>query len=291
MTATILQVIFPVFAIVLVGYLYGRRHRPAMEVANRLNMDLFIPALLFSALSGKGFELHNQGKLVLAGVLVVLLPGLAAPFVGRWLGYPFKTVAPPLMFNNSGNMGLPLALLAFGEPGFQVAVVLFMVENFLHFSVGVLIMEHRAHWKLLVQPLFLGASLGILVNLTGLQVPATVAQPIAMLGDIAIPLMLIALGVRLNEVDLSEWRAGLVGALARPLLGIAGGLLVIAAVPLSPLQQQGLLLFTALPPAVLNFLFAERYRQDPQIVAAIVLIGNLASLLAIPLALAWILSR
>ena len=289
MLLTILQVVFPVFSIVAVGFLYARRRAPQMDAANRLNLDVFTPALLLSVLSGRDVDLQGQAWLVIGGIAVSLLPGLFALWPGRRIGYPIKTLAPPLMFNNSGNMGLPLALLAFGEQGLVAAVVLFMVENFLHFSVGIAIMEHRLHPALFLQPLFLAAALGIGINLSGLTLPASIALPIEMLGNISIPLMLFALGVRLTDIDLRQWHDGLLGAIVRPLLGLLAALACIALLPLSPLQQQALILFSVLPPAVLNFLLAERYQQEPHRVAAIVLIGNLASLIIVPVALYFVL--
>jgi predicted permease len=289
MLLKILEVVFPVFAIVMVGFVYGRRYRPDMTVVNRLNLDVFTPALLFSVLSGRGFDLAANYWLAGAALLVVLVPGLFALWPGRHLGYSVKTLAPPLMFNNSGNMGLPLALLAFGKPGLVAGVVLFMVENFLHFSVGIAIMEHRLHPRVFLKPLFLAAAAGIVVNLNVVGVPEAVALPIRMLGDISIPLMLFALGVRLTETDLGLWRDGLVGAVVRPLLAVLVALACIGLLPLTPLQQQALVLFAALPPAVLNFLLAERYRQEPQRVAAMVLMGNAASLIVIPVTLYWLI--
>jgi len=289
MLLKIIQVVFPVFAIVVVGFVYGRRYRPDMGVVNRLNLDIFTPALLFSVLSGRDVDLAANYWLAAAALLVVLLPGLFALWPGRRLGYAVKTLAPPLMFNNSGNMGLPLALLAFGKSGLVAGVVLFMVENFLHFSVGIAIMEHRLHPRVFLKPLFLAATAGIVVNLNAVDVPETVALPIRMLGDVSIPLMLFALGVRLTETDVGLWRDGLIGAVVRPLLALLVALVCIELLPLTTLQQQVLVLFAALPPAVLNFLLAERYRQEPQRVAAMVLMGNAASLIVIPVTLYWVI--
>ena len=73
MLPRILAILFPIFAIVAAGYFYGRRHRPEMAVANRLNMDVFVPALVFAAMAGKRFELADYGPLAVAGLLVNLL--------------------------------------------------------------------------------------------------------------------------------------------------------------------------------------------------------------------------
>ena len=87
------------------------------------------------------------------------------------------------------------------------------------------------------------------------------------------------------SIDFKDWQIGAVGALISPLSGLAIGLLYIQLAPLPNQQVSMLLLFCALPPAVLNFLVAERFNQEPQKVASIVLIGNFASILVIPVVL------
>jgi predicted permease len=101
--------------------------------------------------------------------------------------------------------------------------------------------------------------------------------------------VLFALGVRLIHINWQDWKVGLVGAVVSPLSGLAIALPASYLLDLPPQQASLLILFGALPPAVLNYLVAERYRQQPQLVASIVLMGNLAALLVIPLVLAFIL--
>jgi predicted permease len=287
MLLRIVSIIFPLFAIVLAGWLYGRRHRPDMALANQLNLDVFVPALVFAALAGKSFELQTYWLLAAGGVLVVLGSGLAAWPLARLLRVEAKTFLPPMMFNNSGNMGLPLAVLAFGEAALPAAVVLFLVENLLHFSLGVWMLDHRARlvtlWRM---PMMLAALAGLAVSLTGLTLWPPLATAIRMLGDISIPLLLFTLGVRLADASFHAWGVGLAGAVARPLLGVLIAWGAGLALGLPPRHQAMLLVFGALPPAVLNYVFAERYRQEPDKVASIVMVGNVAALLFIPLALA-----
>ena len=110
-----------------------------------------------------------------------------------------------------------------------------------------------------------------------------------MIGDSAIPLMLISLGVRMNDVHWRDFGTSLLAAAVCPLTGLVMAGLAVMFIPMTREQIGLTYLFGALPPAVLNFLFAERYKQEPQRVASIVLIGNLAALIFLPLALAWVL--
>jgi hypothetical protein len=124
MLLRIVAIIFPVFAIVAVGFFYARRKRPDMAFANQLNMDVFVPALVFAALAGKSFDLTAYWPLAAGGVIVVLGSGLLTWPLAKLLKVDSRTFLPPMMFNNSGNMGLPLMLLAFGEQALPAAVVL-----------------------------------------------------------------------------------------------------------------------------------------------------------------------
>jgi predicted permease len=288
--AQILSIVTPVFGLVLVGWLYASRHGPDMTAANRVNLEVFTPALIFDVLSAKDFRLVEYQELALGAAMVVLGSGVIALLASRATGQAARTLVPPSMFNNSGNMGLPLAVLAFGEQALPAAVVVFLVENLLHFTLGVRLLDPGAGLgRLLRLPLVIACLLGIGFSLLRLHPPGPIALGVEMLGQVAIPLMLFSLGVRLTQADWSHWRIGLLGGLLRPAAGLLAALPALALLPLEGDLARQLILFAVLPPAVLNYVLAEQYRQEPEIVAAIVIWGNLASLLTIPLTLALIL--
>ena len=286
----IVAIIFPVFSIVAVGYLYARyRRNTDMSSGNRLNMEVFIPALIFDTLSASDYALTDYLLLTLGGAAVILGSGLVAWPVARLLGYQWKTFVPPMMFNNSGNMGVPLIILTFGSAALPAAVLLFAIENFLHFLLGQQMITQRWSLKSVFQnPMILATLLGIGVAISGIVVPEFLRLPIHMLGQISIPLLLFSLGVRMISIDLNDWRIGSVAALVCPLSGLIIAIPFVHLLPLPGDQASMLLLFSALPPAIINFLVAERFNQEPQKVASIVLIANFASILVIPLVL-WVI--
>ena len=286
----LVAILFPIFGIVAAGYVYARHHKPEMAVANRLNMDVFVPALVFAAMAGKSFDLAAHAPLALAGFLVLATCGLLAWPLARLVGSQPKTLVPPMMFNNSGNIGLPLALLAWGEEALPAAVILFMVENTLHFSLGARLLDPHARlltlWRV---PVVFAALAGLTVAMFRIPIWQPLLTAIKMLGDVSVPLLLFSLGVRMTDVSFKEWKVATGSAILRPLAGMAIAAGVIQLLGLQGREAAMLLVFGALPPAVLNFLFAERYRQEPERVASIVLIGNLAALFFLPLALALVL--
>ena len=194
------------------------------------------------------------------------------------------------MFVNAGNMGLPLMVLAFGEDALPAAVVLFFVENFLHYSLGTWMLDHRAKlWNLWRVPVIAAALGGLAVSLLQFPLWQPLWLGVKMLGDVSIPLLLFSLGVRLTDSRHADWKISIAGAVTTPVAGVLVALAANHLLGLTGRDAAMLILFGALPPAVLNYIFAERYRQEPERVASIVLIGNSASLAIIPLTLAWVL--
>ncbi len=286
MLERILGIILPVFLVIALGFAYARKAKPDMAWVNRINMNVLAPALIFTALAGKDFDLVANRLLILGSIGVVLGSGLLAwPFA--WLLHEDRrTFVPPMMFNNCGNMGLPLAVLAFGQPGFSAMVALFTISNLLHFTLGVWILDHHAKFaNLLRNPMVIATFAGFLFALFHPPLPDFLMLALKMTGDAMIPLMLISLGVRLSDVSWSSWRLGVIGGLVCPLTGIATAALLAPVLGLDRDQQGLLLLFGCLPPAVLNFMVAEQYGQEPGKVASIVLIGNLLAIAFVPVGL------
>lgn len=290
MLLRIVSILFPLFAIVALGYWVGKKAKPDLSHANKLNMDVFVPALVFAALASKPFRPENDIPLLLATLAIVVGSGAAAWGIARLLKIDPKTLVPPVMFNNCGNLGLPLAVLAFGEEALAPMVVMFMASNLLHFSFGAWLLDHRVRmitiWKV---PSVMATIAGLAVGMSGIPVWEPLLISIKMVGDIAIPLMLIGLGVRLADSRISSIKLGLIGAVLRPVVGMAIAAVLLLFIDFPPLQKALVLVFGALPPAVLNFIFAERYGQEPEKVASMVLIGNVAALLFLSIALAIVL--
>lgn len=291
------SIILPVFAIIAIGYGYARWRgevvRSDMASVNRVSMEVLAPLMVFSALAAKDFDLLHNGWLILASVLISLGSGVLAWPVARLLGYDKRTFLPPMMYNNGGNMGVPLMLLAFGPESLSAAVALFTAATFIYFSVGVKMLQAGRNTrpgsflKLLNSPIMVAMILGVLFALLHIPVPKPLLSAMKLLGEASIPIMLFALGVRMMDISFKSWHIGLVGAVTCPLVGLAVALVLDQVLPLTSAQRGQMFLFAALPPAVLCFMVAEQYRQEPDKVASIVLLGNLAALVFVPVGL-WL---
>jgi hypothetical protein len=286
MFVRILGIILPVFSVVALGWLYAARVKPDLGWVNRINIAMLQPALVFSALASKDFELEANLPLIAGGIGVVLGSGLLAWPFARLAHQDYRTWVPPMMFNNCGNMGLPIAYLSFGQPGLSAMVTLFSISNLMHFTLGVHIVNRDAPvGPIFRSPIVIATIVGFVFALAHPPLPDWLTFAIKLVGDAAIPLVLISLGARLAEAKFDDLRLGILGGLVCPLTGIAIAGLLTLVLDLDPTQQGLLFIFGSLPPAVLNFMVAEQYRQEPSKVASIVLIGNMMAVLFVPLGL------
>lgn len=286
----VVSILFPVFALVFVGYLVGRFIKPDFRPINRINMDVFTPALVFSSLVSMPIDM-GQAPLLLAAIIAVIVPGIVMVPITKLTDLSFKAWAPPHMFRNSGNLAIPLFTYTFGELALPSAVLLFVVSACLHISLGVMLLSSGNPLKQIIKmPIFLSASLALAMNLSGVSIWNPLYEATALLGQAAVPVMLLSLGAQMLNLRLDGLKVGLVCTAQSLGTGAIAFALIYWLIPLPIMQLQMMVLFTMLPPAVMNYLFAERLNIEPMTVASMVLFGNFFSILTLPLLLMFTLS-
>ncbi|MEH0664661.1 AEC family transporter [Vibrio scophthalmi] len=290
MVEQVVGILFPVFALVLIGFSVGRWLKPDFKPINRINMDAFTPALVFSSLVAMPLD-TNQLPLLSASLISVLLPGLLMIPICAISKLRFKAWAPPHMFRNSGNLAIPLFTYTFGDTALAPAVLLFVVSACLHISIGLALLSDGNPIKQVVKmPIFLAASAALFLNLSGIGVWSPLYEATVLLGQAAVPVMLLSLGAQMCHMRLSGFRIGVLCTLQSLSTGAVAFAVIYWFVPLPTLELQMMVLFTMLPPAVMNYLFAERFGVEPTKVASMVLFGNFFSLITLPLLLTFALS-
>jgi len=279
-----LSPVIPVFFLIALGFTFARWKKISLASVTEIIVYLGTPSLVFTSLAGKPLY---------AGELVILLSGMLLIYAGVglliWLyflvfRFHSRGFALPALFMNAGNMGLPLALFAFGQAGMQRATLLFVICTFLQFSLGIFILQGRGNWQEVFRlPLIYASIAGLGANLFQLSIPALLFQPLAMLGQAIIPLMLVSLGYRLYNVASLQWGHALGGALVRIIGGFAAASLAVMLIGAEGVNRQVLLLYGCLPAAVVNFVLTEKYRQDPELAASIVVLSTFISVVTIPI--------
>jgi predicted permease len=287
---TVLQVVAPVAALAALGFLWVRSgHDWPMDFVGRLAMGVATPALIFTALARAEVAPQAMASVALgAGLGYLVLLGLFMGLV-RVLGLDARALAVPLAFGNTGNLGLPLALFAFGETGLALAVVVFAVSLTLQFSLGLWLMSGASPGRLLREPSLWASLAGALFLWQGWQLPGWIDTTLGLAGQMAIPLMLLMLGVAL--AGLHPARLPLAGGLALIRLGLclAVGLGIAWAFAPDRLAFAVIVLQFATPVPVTAYLMVARLGGDGEAVAGLVLASTLLAVLSLPLALALLM--
>ncbi len=288
MILRILGITLPIFAIVFAGFVYARYKKPNMSGANHTIIDLALPCFIFISLSAKPLDFTSAGYLVLAAVLIVVFSGLLALPLAKYSGTGAKALLPSIMFTNVGPIGIPLTVLAFGPDGLAPSVLLMVLSNILIFSLGSAVMTGKMDAKsIYASPLVWSMGLGLWFGHFQMTLPDWLDTSVTMVSTILIPLMLISLGTRLAEGKIEHVKAGVVATALSIVLRLLVAYLVIWVLPLEPIQKGALIIFAGLPPAVFNYILADRHNQEPQKVASIVMVGHLLSVIYLPLVI-WL---
>lgn len=285
----LLSVVAPVFVVALIGLVWVRAGAPFDERSiSRLVLNVGIPCLVFRSLTSLDMpanELATMAGLAAAAMTLFALGGLV---VLRAMGLPAHTYLGPLVFSNSGNIGLPICLFAFGDAGLALGMAYFAVSSTCHVVLGGPLFSGSFSAKPFFRSPLVGAVI-VTVSVVGLgiEVPVWVVRTTTLLGDIAIPLMLLTLGVSLSKMHARSLGTTVTLALVRLGLGVGAGFLLTTLLDVHGLPRKVLILQASMPVGVLNYLFAQRYGRSPENVASLVLVSTLISVLSIPILLAW----
>lgn len=288
---TVLEIVAPVFLLAGVGFTWvklGFEYR--IQFITRLAMTLSVPALIFTALMKTDIEPQALTTLTLASLVAYGGVTLACFLLIRLGRLNARTYLAPLIFGNTGNLGLPLALFAFGEEGLGYAVVVFAVMGILSFTFGVwLVSGGGSILKVLKEPLVGATLLGALFLWQGWETPQFLTHTLDLIGQLAIPMMLLTLGVamaRLHPARLGRavWLAAAKVAIC---LAIAWGVGIWFALP--PIAFAVLVVQITTPVAVTSYMLAEKYGADADAVAGLVVVSTLMSVGTLPLTLALVI--
>ena len=288
MFTKIATITLPIFALALVGFLYGRRIKPDLAGANKLVVDLALPALIFTSLSSKSFDPISALPFTAAAIALIVLTGLIAWPLARFSGTSRQAFLPCAMFTNVGPVGIPLIALAYGPQGLAPAVVLLVISNVLHFTLGAGVMSGKVDWRMVyANPLVWATVLGVGSSQLHLALPDWLDTSLAMIGSVLVPMMLLSLGTRLATSKVADARVGAQSSMLIVLIRFIAVFAVLAIIPLQGVERGALILFACLPPAVFNFLLADKFQVAPNQVASTVILGHVLSLVFLPLGI-WV---
>jgi len=286
----ILEVVFPVFVLAGIGFFWIKRGW-AFDIAfvTRLALDFATPCLVFGKMAATRFE--PDVFWALAGSTVALYAAMGAVFalVLRLRGMAQRDFLLPLVSANTGNMGLPLCLFAFGEQGLIYAIVIFATMVVLQFTFGLWLVSGEASpMKALRHPLLHAAVFGALFSWAGIDLPTWIGNALELAGQPAIPLMLLSLGAAMATLPLVFPARAMGLATLKLALGVVFGVGIGRAMGLGEVAADVFVLQAVTPVAVTTYMLAERYGRSPAEVAQLVMVSTALVALALP-GILWVL--
>ncbi len=275
----IFKVIIPIFIITLLGFIFGRYRKGDQKTFADFIIYISTPALVLSQLSMLRIHISELLGIVASGTLVILGCGALAFLIFK----SFKMEVPqglylPIMFMNSGFLGFPLAMFAYGSAGLAKAIIYNIPLSILVFAVGIYLVSRRQdRWQVLKLPYLYAAALGLLLSFSGVRLPQYIYSPIYLLGGTTVPLALFMLGCRLATLKIVSLKLPLLASLMRIGLGLVLGLLAVFLFRLDGTTARVVILISSLSSAVFALVIAEKYDADSDLVASTVALSTLIS--------------
>ena len=284
---TVLEITAPVFLLAGVGFTWvrlGFEYR--IQFVTRLAMTLAVPALIFTALMKTDLDKGALGFFVIAALLGHLLLALVGAILVKLGHLNRQTYLAPFIFGNTGNLGIPLALFAFGEAGLGYAVVMLAVSAVLSFTLGLTLVAGKGGGgKALKEPMVWATLLGALFLWQDWQTPQFLTNTLDLIGQMAIPMMLITLGVAIARLSPGKTGLAVLLSLAKLCTSVAIGWGLGLAFGLDDIAFGVLVLQLATPVAVTSYLLAEKFGAEAEAVAGLVVVSTLMAIAALPLVL------
>lgn len=291
MFATLLPITGPVMVCILLGFVWKKLDWAYdSRMVTQLVIRVGAPCLVVSSLSRTPVSQDLLEQMLLVTLAMVVATAALAVVAVLLARQPLRTYLGPLLFPNAGNMGLPICLFAFGDAGLTLALAIFMVLSVLHFTLGIALVSGRSVFREMISnPIIYSIVLAVIMIYARIELPLWIGNAVDLLSEFTIPLMLLTLGVSLADMKLQTVGSSLYFSLARLLIGVGVGWGVAYLFNLQGVAKGVLILQSAMPVAVFNYLFAMQYNRDPQVVAGMVVISTLLSFALIPVLLVFLL--
>lgn len=298
LVSVFLNVVVPVFAVALIGYLVAPRLKLEPRTVSRMAYYIFAPAFVFDLLSQADAQLGQALRMVAFVLVVYAGCGLLGFLVARALRRPREVIAAYVLmavYSNSGNFGLSLTEFRFGGEALVLSTIYFLAITVLGFVVGVA----AAGWArggsgaaivaVLKTPALIAVVPALFFVVTGTPVPDLIGRITGLLGRATIPLMLVTLGVQLAQVEKPRINRDVIAASAIRLIG--GPVLAFLVVPilgLGGLERSVGILQASTPVAVTTTIIALEYELAPDYVTTTLLFSTVASLVTMTVVLSLI---
>ncbi len=291
------NVVLPVLVVAGLGYLLDRTLKPSLPSLSRVTLYVFAPCLVFSSLTKTTLSAQDALQIGLFSFLLtaaMFFVAWAVALAGRFDRALSRAFIISVLFMNAGNYGLSVSLLAFGQPGLERALVFFVTQALFGQVTAVYIAASSTSigvrapiGVVLRMPMLYAGLAAIVLNTFQVQPPPFIARSMELAGQGAVPLMLLVLGMQLNQGSAIDAPVAIgLAAFSRLVIavGVAFGLLTVMGV--EGTTRDVLLVLASMPTAVYTIIVATEFDTRPRFMTGVVLVTTVLSIVTTTVLLA-----
>ncbi len=281
----VIQIVAPAFLIIGIGYFYQSKVGGDIKSLSRLTMSTVVPAFALKNIYEMNLDGFVVGSVLLSAIIIIIFPGVLA-----WLfikNNEKRGIYLPIMFMNTINLPFPILIAAYGTESIPYALMFYFATFIGIFTLGLVIVSGagKGARQVFKESVFWVLILAFLIRWTGIELPDFVINPINLLSQATIPMVLMVLGMQLAHAEITDMRLSLLAVSFRMIGGLIAALFCVWVFQLEGLALKVVILVAIMPSAIINFLVTQKYQANPRVVASTILISTIASIIIIPLAL------
>ncbi len=281
------EVLFPVFFIVGIGYYLGRQKSDIdTTFITNYSANFGAPALFIFAITSSGVTYSVFSEYFIYSVIALICFAITGVIFLFFMKKDISRELPPFFLPNTGNMGIPICLFAYGSLGMGVAAAISSLVVLLHFTVNIFLASKKFDIKIILKsPSTYAVIIAVLFLYFELEMPKFVLNTVMLLGYTMIVLILMSLGVSLTQMKVFSFKSSFISSIGRVIVGPIIGLALIKIFNLSGYAAGVLLIQSAMPSAILTYLIASMYSPKKIVdnISSMIVVSTLMSLITIPI--------
>ena len=281
------EVLSPVFFIVGIGYFLGKKKSDIdTTFITNYSANFGAPALFIFAITSSGVTYSVFSEYFMYSVIALVCFAITGVIFLFFMKKDISRELPPFFLPNTGNMGIPICLFAYGSLGMGVAAAISSLVVLLHFTVNIFLASKKFDIKIILKsPSTYAVIVAVVFLYFELEMPKFVLNTVMLLGYTMIVLILMSLGVSLTQMKVFSFKSSFISSIGRVIVGPIIGFVLIKIFNLSGYAAGVLLIQSAMPSAILTYLIASMYSPKKIVdnISSMIVVSTLMSFITIPI--------
>ncbi len=281
------EIIFPVFFVIAIGYYLGKKN-PNLDTSFITNYaaNFGTPSLIIFALTSTGVTFAIFAEYFIYALILLINFGIVGIIFLILMKKDYIRELPPFILPNTGNMGIPICLFAYGKLGMGVAAAISSLVVFLHFTLNVFLAKKEFDFIVVLKsPSFYAILIIVAFLYFEIDMPQFVLNAVMLLAYTMIVLILMSLGIALTQMKIFSFKSAFISSIGRVIVGPIIGFILIKIFNLSGFAAGVLLIQSSMPSAILCYLVASMYSPKEVVdnISSMIVLSTIMSLITVPI--------